>query len=64
MVQNTMDGLLALKNIGQFPALQSAAIKGPRDFFMAIMLLEKKDPEFKRLIESINDHFNSKEPIR
>ena len=64
MVQNTMDGLLALKKIGQFPALQSAAIKGPRDFFMAIMLLEKKDPEFKRLIESINDHFNSKEPIR
>jgi hypothetical protein len=64
MVQNTMDGLLALKKIGQFPALQAAAIKGPREFFMAIMLLEKKDPEFKRLIESINDHFNSKEPIR
>ena len=64
MVQNTMDGLLSLKKIGQFPALQAAAIKGPREFFMAIMLLEKKDPEFKRLIESINDHFNSEEPIR
>lgn len=64
MVQNTMDGLLALKNIGQFPALQAAAIKGPKDFFMAIMLLEKKDPNFKRLVESINDHLNSEEHIR
>ena len=64
MTQRAMDGLLALKDAGQFPALQAAARKGPTDFYMALMLLEKKDPNFKRIVDSIHNHFDSEEPTQ